>query len=55
MQDERDKPRSYADAVEKQADFEELTREDDSYERATRDEAHGKKPRHADDEAVSGT
>ena len=37
-----DKPRTYADAVEKQADFEGLVREEDSFEKAIRDEQRGR-------------
>jgi hypothetical protein len=47
-------PKTYADTVEEQAEFEQLVREKGDYEDAVEAEAHDEKPR-SDDEAVSGT
>ena len=48
-------PKTYADAVEKQADFEGLVREKDDYEEAAKAEQRGEEPRQKDEDAVSGT
>jgi hypothetical protein len=50
-----DKPKTYADAVEEQADFEGLVREKGDYEQAAEAERRGEKPRRDDEDAVSGT
>jgi hypothetical protein len=47
-------PKTYADTVEEQAEFEQLVREKDDYGDAVKAEARNEKPR-SDDEAVSGT
>ena len=48
-------PKTYADAVEKQADFEGLVREKDDFEEAAKAEARGEEPRDKDEDSVSGT
>ncbi|HZP29897.1 MAG TPA: hypothetical protein VFC99_13160 [Acidimicrobiia bacterium] len=49
------KPKTYADAVEEQADFEGLVREKGDYDEAVRAEQRDERPSDADEEAVSGT
>jgi hypothetical protein len=49
------KPRSYDDTVEQQADFEGLVREKDDFEEAVEAEAKGEEPRREEDKSVSGT
>jgi hypothetical protein len=52
---EHERKGSYAESVEKQAEFEQLIREEGDWQKAVDDVADGKHPEHPEDEAPPST